>query len=188
MDEGKVSSTSPHPSRCPVLARSLLEFQPGTTSLHAQARSMGRHSTDTAKPSKVFPSTSQYYHYLQVLYYKESFLKKKSIWPCSLGPLAQNFFNLPRSYGSYTPPALPLQSWCRRSPMSFGVHMAHHLTTPTGNHTDPLLRSGTSPALLKSFRSHLILKIFYYKLPTISFSSLHLKDFAFTSQQGLTAC
>lgn len=182
MDEGEVSNRSPHPSRCQILAHSLLEFQPGTTSLRAQAHSMSRHSTDTAKPCKVFPSTSQHYRYLQVPNYKKRFLKNKSIWPCRLGSLASIFLKLPRGYGSCTPPALPLESWSRHNPMSFGVHMAHHLTAPPGNHTDPLLRSRTNTAFLKSFRSHLTLKIFYYELPALSFSSLRLKDFAFTSR------
>lgn len=48
---------------------------------------------------------------------------------------------------------------------------------PAGNQADPLLKSGTNPALPKSFRSHLTLKMFSYELPTLSFSSDHLEDF-----------
>lgn len=49
--------------------------------------------------------------------------------------------------------------------------------SPAGNHADPLLRSGTNPTPLKSFRSHLTLKMFSYELSTLCFSSDHLEDF-----------
>lgn len=84
-----------------------------------------------------------------------------------------------RSYGNYTP-ALSLDRWSGNGSMNFWIHLAHQLTL-AGNHSDALLRSGTNPAPLMAFTSHLKLIIFCCESPAFSSSSLCHRDFVFTS-------
>lgn len=175
----KVRSPAQAQSRCSILAYSLLEFQSGTTSV--EPRPICGHSTDTVNPSWYFPLPATI-----IITCKFPTTKRVSEEKATLsmhpGLSDMERFQAPPELQQLHSSSTSLKAVVQAQPHEFWGTCGTSLRTPTRNHTDPLLSSGTSPALPKSFRSHLTLKMFYYELPSLSFSSLCLEECAFPSR------